>query len=866
MLGTKTDFAGRDGFQWWVGEVESVEDPASLGRVKVRIVGWYTKGKVGEDGSNAYLEELPMEQLPWATVLLPNDKPQIKNAGSTTELQVGAFVMGFFLDGEEAQLPVVMGAFRGFKNAENTGNKNEAAPTEVKRTTIADGTEAAKKEYQDTSPQRRSLTNEKVEGGHPFTKEQGSTPGTATGEEEHARGAINRAEVENPFNVYTNPIGPPSMEGGIANGVDGPIGDGGGKQDESSGFSKDLKRMLTELGVQIGSLGKSSDGNLISAISGHAQQGNLILGSIGNLTNYVVNAVSGMVAPIKEALAKIVHEAIQQITALVGALVPLGVVTTLIGFVKDIIKNIFCKPVPGWLDAVENILSDIGGFLDDVFGFVTDAVNKVINKISEYVTKTLQGIQRAICKILNKISKVFNTIIKAVNTIEGIGKIAGKVEQFLDLDFSAIFNFNNVLNIISLIINLISSFVDCGRKPRKPRAKGWLPLLGTTECTDPGEALAGPGGADSDDCSAFGDEGTTGNFFDKFFQDLNPYVMETKIFLNGSRDIDDATPGKEKRIRSGPGGVTTFEDKIGNQHKNVPGNETAIFGRDLVQNVKNNLVHTIEGDYYLKVMGDFHIEVAGSINKHESNGPSSKAKGKKGNALGQDKNKWTESSEETTGAALESFADASKNLTFRAGKKEAKSVQTTAGDHNIAYKGDVTIQGNAVSVQGISSILLDAPDVHTQATAITNKATGEIVNEANWITSFLACGRFDVIAIFNPMKTFSGSYSLVNGSIVDITMDASVGSVSPPMHVRMALGTSTACGMADIITGSNAGAHMTLVATPTGGIGEICTSGSGAIVNQVSSGLLSHGCGTGLAAFGCALGPTQIYGLPVMLN
>jgi hypothetical protein len=169
-------------------------------------------------------------------------------------------------------------------------------------------------------------------------------------------------------------------------------------------------------------------------------------------------------------------------------------------------------------------------------------------------------------------------------------------------------------------------------------------------------------------------------------------------------------------------------------------------------------------------------------------------------------------------------------------------------------------------VKGISGITLDAPDVHTSATSITNKATGEIVNEASWITSFLACGRMDIIAIFQTMPVFTGSYSLVNGSIVDICMDAPMGSVSPAMHVRMSLGTKTAAGMADIVAGSNAGAHMTLVSTPTGGIGEIVTGGSGAIVNQVTTGLLSHGCGTGLAAFGCALGPTQIYGLPVMLN
>ena len=77
---------------------------------------------------------------------------------------------------------------------------------------------------------------------------------------------------------------------------------------------------------------------------------------------------------------------------------------------------------------------------------------------------------------------------------------------------------------------------------------------------------------------------------------MNPFLMQTQTFLNGSRDIDDATPGKEKRVRSGPGGVTSFEDKRGNVHYNIPNNDTKIIGRDLVENVKGNHVLTVEGD------------------------------------------------------------------------------------------------------------------------------------------------------------------------------------------------------------------------------------------------------------------------------
>ena len=38
----RSDVMGRDGFTWWVGEVEDIEDPQNLGRTKVRIIGWYT--------------------------------------------------------------------------------------------------------------------------------------------------------------------------------------------------------------------------------------------------------------------------------------------------------------------------------------------------------------------------------------------------------------------------------------------------------------------------------------------------------------------------------------------------------------------------------------------------------------------------------------------------------------------------------------------------------------------------------------------------------------------------------------------------------------------------------------------------------
>ena len=241
-MATRTDYLGRDGYTWWVGEVEDIEDPSQIGRVRVRILGWYT----GNSEGDAYLSEVPRETLPWATCLLPCDQPQIKSAGTATELQVGAWVLGFFLDGEEAQLPCVLGAFRGFQQQESNAV-----------TTLADP-EIGKK-LKTNTPQQQSLAGQEARDGNPFPKIP-LTPASPMGQVEESRGGgINAAESRVPGNSVTNPIKPPTNAQAIGDGVAGPAG---------QGFEKDLKRMLTELGEMAASM-SSGPGGFVSVITGN---------------------------------------------------------------------------------------------------------------------------------------------------------------------------------------------------------------------------------------------------------------------------------------------------------------------------------------------------------------------------------------------------------------------------------------------------------------------------------------------------------------------------------------------------------------------------------------------------------------------
>ena len=63
------NFVGKDGFFWWVGEVEKANDPMKLGRVKCRVLGYYTNVRGGTTS------DLPTDSLPWATVLQSCDQP-----------------------------------------------------------------------------------------------------------------------------------------------------------------------------------------------------------------------------------------------------------------------------------------------------------------------------------------------------------------------------------------------------------------------------------------------------------------------------------------------------------------------------------------------------------------------------------------------------------------------------------------------------------------------------------------------------------------------------------------------------------------------------------------------------------------------
>ena len=103
-------------FQWWIGQVvndknwkdnqlpskhqDPSENPGWGYRYKVRIIGLHDRDE----------ESIPSDQLPWAQVMYPITAGGGQQGScQTPNIRHGNFVFGFFLDGSDMQVPVIMG-------------------------------------------------------------------------------------------------------------------------------------------------------------------------------------------------------------------------------------------------------------------------------------------------------------------------------------------------------------------------------------------------------------------------------------------------------------------------------------------------------------------------------------------------------------------------------------------------------------------------------------------------------------------------------------------------------------------------------------------------------------------------------------
>jgi hypothetical protein len=108
---TVNNFAGLNNFVWWVGEIINRVDDLGLCRYQVRVFGWYG-------------DSIQDSDLPWAQAMLPTN-----GSDSFSPMKIHDWVVGFFMDSEAGQFPIIMGVLPGVSKV-NTGVGPNTAPVD----------------------------------------------------------------------------------------------------------------------------------------------------------------------------------------------------------------------------------------------------------------------------------------------------------------------------------------------------------------------------------------------------------------------------------------------------------------------------------------------------------------------------------------------------------------------------------------------------------------------------------------------------------------------------------------------------------------------------------------------------------------
>lgn len=148
--GKPTSFTNGD-FVWFVGTIVDVNDPEKDGRVKVRVFGYHPD----EEG------QISNSDLPWAQVSNTLMSSAYKGFGiGPHALMKDALVIGYFLDGNDAQLPFVLFSFAGIGD---TSELIKGTNTVKKTLLSANGINEPTSPYKAQYPFNKVMT---TESGH----------------------------------------------------------------------------------------------------------------------------------------------------------------------------------------------------------------------------------------------------------------------------------------------------------------------------------------------------------------------------------------------------------------------------------------------------------------------------------------------------------------------------------------------------------------------------------------------------------------------------------------------------------------------------------------------------------------------------
>ena len=628
------NFVGKDGFFWWVGEVEDNEDPMELGRVKVRVLGYYTNVRGGTTTS------LPTDKLPWATCLQHTSQAGNDGQGeSSGQLQPGAIVMGFFMDGDQAQMPIVMGVLRVQKSNDTKIKQQFAFTGEAMEPGL--------------SVNASALHPAKPNSTMAVTKEEGFLrqgenntvimPGMKTGTVGGPGSPANIGTATGISGSSANTVKPRDPDKPIhaANGVGGPW----------RSLEYKLSYLVEDMADNAGTLVKNEDGDYLDIITGKIVTAGQLTGKIQNFLSAIFTQV---VSAVRQSLSNLAEQ-LNVVSILASATgIPFVTFTAITKAVQMVLSSlcIVDKDLLSLIQSpIDNLLNTLNSFLDGIIDqaqMVLDSVQKVIDDV--------------VCAVQDILNKALGIVSSVKGIVNGISQAQDLIKTWED--GTSIFNdlqdfFKNGITNLSGLMALFLKFAssNCDRKLTGAKDdKGWYPLFGTTNCTP--EELANINKIRGRNRGECGDNSKGGGLIDNILQGADPYLTSAKNQVNGASELYIGTPGRTATITRRENGTTHSSVKISQRayaeytfkralrqenpdmtddeieeklaqyrkqqsekkddvlvadHITYVGNHTEECHGDECKAIDGDQVTNIEGDYHLDVTGDCHVTVGGSF-------------------------------------------------------------------------------------------------------------------------------------------------------------------------------------------------------------------------------------------------------------
>ncbi len=403
----KTNFIGRDGFRWWIGQVA----PQSCWQDQADGAGWGNRVKVRIMGYHPYSElELPNEDLPWAQVLLGvTDGSGACNRAKTPKIEQADTVLGFFLDGDNAQLPCIIGVFGRTDAVSYSGPYTApfqpftgfAGPMKKSAAVVPNESNESNSDSQKSprmvSPEIAEKLNKDIKD--PGKKEKAGF--NAIGKKVTMATAKVSSEIDNIKTDIENFVGDVQN---IIKGITDGIGD--------------FKQQINE---RIGAITKS------------IQSG--ATGMIHNMTSALSEAMGGAMNKGLEVLYNTVYATVLAATGNPVAADVAGIAA----------QSTFISPVKAISDALpciaNSVIGGIGGMIQGLLTNIADNVSNFVQCVAD------QGVGAIMNTIIGGVTKALQPLMG------GVGKILGGFNPFSFLT-SAVDAFQNVV-----------SALDCNEPP-----------------------------------------------------------------------------------------------------------------------------------------------------------------------------------------------------------------------------------------------------------------------------------------------------------------------------------------------------------------------------------------------------------------